>query len=330
MKLGLFFYFKKFKVVGKENIPRDKSLLVLGNHQSALIDPLLLAVTFKQFAHYLTRAGVFKKEFVSKLLNSINMLPVYRIRDGWSNLTNNNPVFEKCEQLLHEKKIIVIFPEGSHNLKRTVRPLSKGFTRIILDTLEHYPDTDLHLLPVGFNYVDAVGFPDSASVYYGKPIRVKDLLSDDIHKNVITLKETVHNELTKLTTHIPLDNYEKTLQKLEQHPVDFFNPIAVNTCIESNLENCDKSKKGKSFLEKLLKPLVYLNLFAPILFWRLVVKPKVKELEFIATFRFAVAMVLVPLWLFIVAFVLLSFFGGQVALIYLVASVLLMLGFVKA
>ena len=80
LKIGLFFYFKQFKVVGKSTIPTDKPLLILGNHQSALIDPLLLAVSFKQFAYYLTRAGVFQKKLVKAILNSVNMLPVYRIR----------------------------------------------------------------------------------------------------------------------------------------------------------------------------------------------------------------------------------------------------------
>ena len=328
LRLGLFFYFRTFKVVGKENIPADKSLLVLGNHQSALIDPLLLAVVFPQFAYYLTRAAVFKKNIVRMLLNSVNMLPVFRIRDGWSNLTNNNPVFEKCRELLHEKRTIVIFPEGSHNLRRTVRPLSKGFTRIVLDTLEAYPDTDMYLLPVGFNYENAVNFPDSASVYFGKPIRTANLLMGNIHENVITLKNTVHYELTKLTTHIPAENYDEQLSKLKSLNADFLNPVEVNACLQ-NENDCFKREVSKNRLE-LLKPLVYLNLLFPVAIWRLFVKPKIKEAEFVATFRFAIAVVLIPLWLLVITCVLLAYFGSLVAGIYLLVSILLMLLYVKA
>jgi 1-acyl-sn-glycerol-3-phosphate acyltransferase len=71
---------------------------------------------------------VFKKPLVAKILDSLQMLPVYRIRDGWGNLTNNTAVFERCSKLLKTGECIVIFPEGNHNLKRTVRPLSKRFT----------------------------------------------------------------------------------------------------------------------------------------------------------------------------------------------------------
>ena len=329
LKIGLFFYFKQFKVIGKSNIPTDKPLLVLGNHQSALIDPLLLAVTFKQFAYYLTRAGVFQRKLVKAILNSVNMLPVYRIRDGWGNISNNNPVFEQCVELLATSNTVVIFPEGSHSLVRTVRPLSKGFTRIVLDAMERYPDTDLHLLCVGFNYEDAVGFPDRASVLIGKPIAVKPLLTDDTFENISILKSTVQNELEQLTTHIPAENYETTLSKLNEIGMDYLNPKAVNTCIQSGFKNCEKKLRTSSVLGKLIKPLVYINLCLPVLFWRYLVKPKVKEAEFIPTFRFAVAMVLVPLWLIGISFLLFFTIGMEVALFYFLISILLMLGYVK-
>lgn len=329
LKLGLFFYFKRFKVVGIENIPKKQSVLVLGNHQSALIDPLLLAVTFKQYAYYLTRAGVFQKKLVKAFLGSVNMLPVYRVRDGWSKITNNNPIFEKCITLLKQKKTIVIFPEGSHNLKRTVRPLSKGFTRIVLNAIEENKDTEVLLLPVGFNYENAVDFPDSVSVYFGKAIPAKDLLSETVHESVNNIKTRVFDELTQLTTHIAPGVYQETTGHLEQLNVDFLDPIKVNACIDGDFQNCPVSRR-KNFIEYLLKPLVYLNLCAPILFWRLVVEPKIKEPEFVATFRFAVAIVLVPLWLFFIAFILSIFLGNTVAMGYMSFSILTMLAFVKA
>ena len=108
LRIGLFFYYRRIKSVGKENIPNNKPVMVLGNHQNALIDPLLLAKDFNTYAYYLTRAGVFKKNFVSKLLALFNMLPVYRIRDGWSNLTQNNAIFEQCKHILNAKKTLVL------------------------------------------------------------------------------------------------------------------------------------------------------------------------------------------------------------------------------
>ena len=68
---GMFFYFKRIDVFGFENIPKDKPVLFLGNHQNALLDPLLIAIKCGRFSFFLTRAGVFKKPLVSKLLKSL-------------------------------------------------------------------------------------------------------------------------------------------------------------------------------------------------------------------------------------------------------------------
>ena len=134
LKLGLFFYFKKIQIFNADNVPKDKAVLILSNHQNALLDALLIATKCGRFVFYLTRASVFKKSFVDKLLRSLQMLPVYRIRDGWSNITKNNSIFTNCADLLSKNEGVVIFPEGSHNLKRKVRPFSKGFTRIVFET----------------------------------------------------------------------------------------------------------------------------------------------------------------------------------------------------
>ena len=169
LKIGIFFYFRSIKIIGMENVPKNKATLILSNHQNALLDALLIATQLPQFSYFLTRASVFKVPLVSRFLKSLNMLPVYRIRDGWSNLSNNNSIFETCSAVLEQKGTVVIFPEGNHNLERRVRPLSKGFTRIVFDTISTKPQIDLYLLPVGMNYENAKDYVDSAALYIGPP-----------------------------------------------------------------------------------------------------------------------------------------------------------------
>ena len=76
----MFFYFRKIAIHNLNNVPKDKPVLLLGNHQNALLDALLIATKCGRFAHFLTRAGVFQKPLVSNILKSLQMLPVYRVR----------------------------------------------------------------------------------------------------------------------------------------------------------------------------------------------------------------------------------------------------------
>jgi len=330
IKLGLFFYFKNIKVFNAESIPKNKPVLFLSNHQNALLDALLIGTNSGRFSYFLTRASVFKKSFVSHLLKSLNMLPMYRIRDGWSELINNNPVFNECTNLLHHNEAVVIFPEGSHHLNRTVRPLSKGFTRIIFDTLATYPNIDLQLVPVGVNFVNAETFADSAALYFGHPIDANTYLLEDRNQGVINLKEAVFKTICGLTTHIDNEGYDESLQKLENLNVDFLNPKAVNQCIASNFKDCESSRKPRfSTLKQILKRLLILNLIFPYAIWKLLLQPKVKEIEFRSTFRFAVAITLVPLYLVLLVLGFTVLFSLNFALFYLISVLLLSLLTVK-
>jgi len=324
IKIGLFFYFKEIRLIGAKHIPRDKPVLILPNHQNALLDALLIAAKCGRFSYFLTRAGVFQKPFVSKLLKTLQMLPVYRIRDGWSNLRNNNSIFESCSDLLNQNEVVVIFPEGRHNLNRTVRPIKKGFTRIVFDTLEKYPETNLQLIPVGLNFTNAKGFPDSTSIYFGKPLAAKSFVSNNRNQDVVNLRKVIHSEISKLTTHIPTENYKETIEKLDALHVNYLNPEEVNNCIANNLENCEQKPKSKiNWLRSLLKGLLILNIIPPYVIWKFVVQPKIIELEFTATFRFAIAITLVPLYLLIICLVLTSVLNLTIGLCYVLFVLIL-------
>ena len=73
-----------------ENVLKHKPVLLLANHQNALLDALLIATKCGRFSYFLTRAAVFKKSFVNKILRSLQMLPVYRVRDGWNTISNKS------------------------------------------------------------------------------------------------------------------------------------------------------------------------------------------------------------------------------------------------
>jgi 1-acyl-sn-glycerol-3-phosphate acyltransferase len=330
ISLGLFFYFKRIHVVGLDHIPKNKPILILANHQNALLDALIIATKCNRLSYFLTRASVFNSPFFAKLLKSLRMLPVYRMRDGIQTITKNNGVFNTCSQLLNKNNSVVIFPEGNHNLKRTVRSLSKGFTRLVFDTLESYPNLDLQLIPMGFNYRNPEKFADEVALYVGHPLFANDYISLEKNNAILKLKADIHNSISKLTTHIPSEKYDDSLKKLETLHVNFLNPESVNACISNNFKNCIPKKLSRpSLIKTLQKGLLIISLIVPYIIWKKFMLPKIKEIEFVSTFRFAVGITLVPIYLLIVTFLLILFIGWVFALIYLLAILALSLMVVK-
>ena len=317
LKVALWFYYNKIVVVKKREIPKKVPIMFLGNHQNALLDALLIAVSTDRFCYFLTRASVFQNKILTRALKSLRLIPIYRIRDGWSSLSNNAAVFENCTELLHRNEALALFPEGNHSLKRTVRPLSKGFTRIIFETLDKYPETDLELIPVGVNYQNATVFGDTATVYFGEPFRAKSVISEDKNESVQDLKAKVHGELQKLTTHIPNDSYDATLKMLEKHRISYLDPIQVNKVISNEKINFKIKTAKKPFpLKPIFKLLLAVLLLGPYLVWRLVVKPRVASPEFTGTFRFAIGISLVPLWIIFISLILVLNFGWLLGGLY--------------
>ena len=224
------------------------------------------------------------------------MIPIYRIRDGRDALSKNEAIFDKCADILKSKSALAMFPEANHNIKRSVRPLSKGFTRILFRAMEKYPDLDIQLIPVGLNYKDAVRFPDEVSLYYGTPIALKSIYQEtDLSLTVIRLKESITQNLQRLTTHIPPKaNYEKVEAKLFERNNNFLNPKTTNSSIQELLDKPMGDKVASQQQSKKISvftPLFVLLNLPLVLFWWFVVKPKVWEPEFIATIRFATAFI---------------------------------------
>lgn len=330
LSLGLFFYFRRIHVVHLNNIPEDQPVLILPNHQNALLDALIIAVKCKRISYFLTRASAFHSIFIGKILKSFRMLPVYRIRDGFQTINKNKEVFETCSELLNKKHSLVIFPEGNHNLKRTVRPLSKGFTRIVFDVLDKYPDVDLQLVPVGFNYKNPERFVDEVSICIGEPIKAKNYKDYERNEAVLKLKATVHQSISKLTTHIPHDHYDDVLKMLKADEVDFLNPQLVNESISNNFKRGSFDKRSQnSMLRKWFKGLLILNLWLPYLIWKKIIKPKITEIEFVSTFRFTVVITLVPIYLLVLTLILTGIFGWIIAITYLLMVIILALIVVK-
>ncbi|WP_298765930.1 lysophospholipid acyltransferase family protein [uncultured Polaribacter sp.] len=328
LKTGLFFYTKKIKVSGKENIPKKGAVLFAVNHPNGLIDPLLVTTNISRVNHFLVRAAVFKKPLVKWFLGTLNLMPIYRIRDGASNLGKNKAIFEDCFNIFKNGKTLMIFPEGSHDSKRTVRTLSKGFTRIVFGAIEKYPEIKITIIPVGITYQNAAAYPSKVAINFGKPILANSFLhKDNLPVAAIKLKNEVSYQLKQLCVHLKNDdNYNTKLKHLNKAQIDFTEVQKINKFIEEDIFLIEKKPQKNNY--KWLLLLIKINFFVPFLIWKVVSK-KIDEFEFIDTFRFGINAITFPIFLLIQGHVIKLFFGNIVGISYLAISILLVLLYTK-
>ncbi len=325
VSIGLFFFFKKIKIYNQNHVPEKGAILLVSNHKNALLDPLIIATIMKRNLYFLARASAFKIKPVHWFLSSLNMIPIYRIRDGKDSIVKNEEVFNKCSEILNHDQALLIFPEGSHFIKRSVQPLKKGFARIAFGTLEKHPDLQLQILPVGINYNNQTLFAESTSIYFGEPFLVNDFYNKKrLNNSIENLKTEVFKRLKKLTTHIEEKNYDTTIEQLSN--VDFLQAKKVNALIkELPISKPDNLiKRTPSLAWKTIKSIVAINSFIPLLIYKYFV-PKIKEIEFISTAKFGIGITAFPLFLGLQSLLINYFFGGVFTLIYLTTSIFFVL-----
>ena len=318
---------KKIIVNGKENIPKKGAILFMANHPNGLIDPLIITTNNPRTNYFLTRAASFKKPLVRWFLNSLNLIPIYRIRDGVNQLNKNKEVFERCFDLLDNQKALMIFPEGSHDKRRTVRSLSKGFSRIVFGAIERNPKLQIQIIPVGITYQDSSSYPFKVSLNYGTPILANDFYKSNLnHSDIKEIKDVISDQLKTLSVHIPLtEEYGKLIEKLSSANIDFTKVDEVNSMIQSNI--IIKRERGIN-LVKFLKPIVILNSFIPWLFWKYV-KNKVTDFEFISTFKFGVGSLTVIPFFLMNSYIIYNLITLKSSIIYFSCSILILLIYSK-
>lgn len=157
LRIAVHVYYKKVYIQSLNTVPHKTPLILISNHGNSFMDAILIAVILKRKIHFLARADVFNSSWKRWFLEKINMMPIYRIRDGREGIKNNESVFTKCNEILEANGAILMFPEGNCVVEKRLRVFKSGFADIAL-AVEH---PDLAIIPVAINY-------DNSSKIFGK------------------------------------------------------------------------------------------------------------------------------------------------------------------
>jgi 1-acyl-sn-glycerol-3-phosphate acyltransferase len=329
--LGLRFYYKQIIINNASNIPRNEAVIFAANHQNAFLDAIVIACTNNTYGHFLVRADIFKTGWAIRLLSSLNMMPVYRIRDGWQSLGKNQQVFERCEKILAKGNTVIIFPEGNHGSQRRVRNLSKGFSRVAFESIKNNAARKIYIVPVGLNYSHPQAFRSGVSVYYGEPILANDFFSGDDPSGASRLKDEVSTRLKRLITHVDDETrYASVITALETTRPDYLDPIETNQRIamiekgQALISPATRIQKRNLFRYpiQLLSGIVN---FVPLMLWSRL-REKIKDPVFIGSMKFVFGILIFPFYYLFISLAVYSFGGvlpASVVFIVLTFSMML-------
>ena len=183
-------------------------LLIAANHPNSFLDAIILDSLFKSPIFSLARGDAFAGNFITKILLSFNMLPVYRVSEGVENLENNFATFSACQQLFEQNKIVLIFSEGKCINEWHLRPLKKGTARLALKAWEE--GIPLKVLPLGMNYSSFRFFGKNVVLNFGNIISQKDMREDIPEgKSVKEFNGKLQQQLKNLVYEIDAGDKEK-------------------------------------------------------------------------------------------------------------------------
>ena len=169
-------FFKRAQIKNAHYLKVKGPIIIAMNHPNAFMDPVAFsALVYPPKVNYLARGDTFKKGLITHVLESLGIIPIFRIQDGGKEgLKKNDESYTKVNTLLKKNKKIIIFAEGLCVQERRLRSLKKGVPRMIFGAMETNQLDNLIVVPVGINYTNPSQFRATLFCNVGEPIKMID------------------------------------------------------------------------------------------------------------------------------------------------------------
>lgn len=114
--------FLRYRIEGREHIPRKGPVIVASNHIS-FWDPPLIGAWVNRNLHYLAKAELFKNRVFGAMLTAYNCIPIQRGPQARSALRG-------AEGVLDRGGAVLIFPEGTRSKSGYLLPPRAGISHL--------------------------------------------------------------------------------------------------------------------------------------------------------------------------------------------------------
>ena len=223
----VFHRYFRCEVVGLERLDPNKTYLFTPNHQGVLIDAMaILCMKPIWQPVFLARADIFKNRKVANILYYLKILPIFRIRDGYESLNQNDRVFQKTLDVLRCRNGLVMLPEGNHGAFKRLRQLKKGVARIAFRAHEAMQEPEIQIVPVGLDYSNYVNARSHLLVRLGEPFGLEPYLEQYAQNPAIAYNSLMDDLATRIKAemiHIDTEEHYAAYMRL----IDLFSTTYI-------------------------------------------------------------------------------------------------------
>ena len=157
IQAGLWLFCNKIHLKNKQLFKTGGPLLIIANHPNSFLDALIIGSYYKRKVYFLARGDAFKKPIHRFFLESLNMIPVYRLREGKEFLHLNDYAFSRSIELLSKGYAVLIFIEGICINSNELQPFKKGTARILEGIQKLNVQPKVHIAGIAFNQFRGIG-----------------------------------------------------------------------------------------------------------------------------------------------------------------------------
>ncbi|GIV28989.1 MAG: hypothetical protein KatS3mg028_0055 [Bacteroidia bacterium] len=219
-------FYRKIQIKNVQYLKNNRPAIICSNHPNAFMDPIAFSyMVYPPRVRYMARGDAFKPGIVSRILQSIGIVPIFRMQDaGAEGVKKNNESYRVVYDLLKRNKKVMIFAEGICVQEKRLRPVKKGVPRLIFNAQQILADKEILVIPVCLNYSEPSRLGSTLFINVGEPFVVKDRMQEfDENPNAVMLKmmDELYQKMLPLIVHIanPANDklFEKTREVLSYH-----------------------------------------------------------------------------------------------------------------
>lgn len=244
IRAALWLFCTDINIRNKHLLKQEGPLLIIANHPNSFLDAIIIGAQYTRRVYFLARGDAFTKKHHRYLLGLLNIIPVYRLREGKQYLHLNEYTFNTTVNLLSKGEAVLIFIEGTCINSHELQPFKKGTTRILEAAHKLGVFPIIHIVGIAYNQFKGIGKKVNIGMQkmeQDTPIllpkdRVEfnktafELLAQNIHPSQLP---TLIKKTPLYYLHLPYYNWIKKLAAKKTRGTVFFDSVLFSLLLFS-------------------------------------------------------------------------------------------------